>query len=450
MRHRLQAQMPIVHCQVEHIHAAELEAMSSILDDEPVITNKVYADMIEIGVQTDTGRDGMTAEQVLRALIIKQQNGYSYEELAFHLADSRCYRAFCRYGINDSSPSKSTLHRNISCVKPETLEEINMILALRASCEGIEKGQKIRFDCTGVESNIHVPSDSSLLWDCVRVLTRILYKAKELVNITFCDHSRRAKRRYIGIRNARSEKRKKLYRDLLKVTKMTILFAEKADSPLKEAKGLNIMGALAAQGLAAELKNYVELAHRVIDQTERRVIHGEKVPSPEKLVSIFETHTDIIKKDRGDPLYGHKICLSAGPSGLITDCVIESGNPADSTLALKMVERQKKLYGKPPRQASFDGGFASKANLQDIKAMGVKDVVFSKRRGLKLNDMAKSSWVYKRLRDFRAGIEGIISFLKRCFGLKRCTWKGLQSFRSYVWSSILSANLLIMARHMLN
>jgi IS5 family transposase len=115
-----------------------------------------------------------------------------------------------------------------------------------------------------------------------------------------------------------------------------------------------------------------------------------------------------------------------------------------------MVERQAEIFARPPRQIVFDGGFASKMNLSDIKAGGVEDVVFSKGRGLEISDMVKSSWMYKRLRDFRAGIEGNISFLKRVFGLDRCTWKSWPSFQSYVWGAIVSFNLLVLARHLLS
>ena len=128
---------------------------------------------------------------------------------------------------------------------------------------------------------------------------------------------------------------------------------------------------------------------------------------------------------------------------------MERGNPADSTLADKMIARQKDIYGTAPRQAAFDGGFASKDNLAKIKDMGVKDVAFHKKRGLRIVEMVKSSWVYKRLRNFRAGIEGMISFLKRCFGLRRCSWCGFESFKSYAWSSVIAANLLLTARHFL-
>src|SRR5262249_16465336 len=156
---------------------------------------------------------------------------------------------------------------------------------------------------------------------------------------------------------------------------------------------------------------------RVIDQTQRRVLCGEQVAASEKIVSIFEPHTDVIVKDRRETLYGHKICLTAGASGLITDVIVEDGNPSDSTLPLRMIQRQRELYGRAPRQVSFDGGFTSRSNLVDIKALGVEDIAFSKRAGIPISDMAKSTWVYRRLRDFRAGVEGTISFVKRVFGL---------------------------------
>ena len=134
---------------------------------------------------------------------------------------------------------------------------------------------------------------------------------------------------------------------------------------------------------------------------------------------------------------------------MILDCLVLDGNPADSTLVDEMIERQKSIFGRVPRQAAFDGGFASEANRAAAKAAGVKDIMFHKKRGMKISEMVKSSWVYKRLKRFRAGIEGNISFLKRCFGLDRCTWRSLESFKAYTWASVLSANLLILARHAL-
>jgi len=449
MRAIVQSQLSIVQPPIEHNHAQELQVISNILDQEPKAVELVYADIVRHGGDTQAGRKGMTAEQVLRALIVKQMNDFSYEQLAFHLADSCTYRSFCRMGISNKPPAKSALQDNIKQVTPQTLEAINCLLIQYARSKGIESGRQVRFDCTVVESNIHKPRDSELLWDGVRVLTRLMQKAnEELGPLSVLNHTRRAKRRALAILHAKDEKtRRKLYKDLLKVTWKTINGAEKVVKFLDDICGANVVAVAIAREMSSELRAVIELVYQVISQTERRVFGGEQVTAEEKIVSIFEPHTDIIIKDRREILFGHKLCLSSGVSGMVTDCVIEEGNPADSTLAVEMVKRQKSIFDKVPSQVAFDGGFASKENLQDIKGLGVKDVAFSKRRGLPLNEMVKSSWVYRKLRNFRAGIEGIISFLKRAFGLDRCTWKGHSSFKSYVWASIVSANVLLIARH---
>ena len=160
----------------------------------------------------------MSAEQVLRALLVKQLNQFSYRELAFHLADSRSYRTFCQLSIIEPTPSKSTLAANIKAVKFETLEQINRELVSVAEDAGIEKGRKVRVDCTVVESNIHPLTDSELLYDCVRVLTRLMCGARELLGtvVVFGNRTRRAKRRRLGVLNAKDkQQRRRVYRDLL-------------------------------------------------------------------------------------------------------------------------------------------------------------------------------------------------------------------------------------------
>lgn len=438
---------------IAHPHAAELEAMGKLLDENSEIVALVHADLVR-GVSAENGRPGLTAEQALRAFIVKQMNGFSYVELAFHLADSRTYRGFCRLpAFFDESPSDTALQSAIRRIRPETLAAANRLLVGTAKEEGIESGRKVRVDCTTTETNIHAPDDAAQLWDCVRVLTRLTARAHGLVGgICFTDHTRRAKRRRLGILNAKgAEQRLPLYRDLLKVTGKTLGAARRAADALATptAQASTEIAAFRAMGVEMELRHYIGLAERVVDQTERRVLRGEQVPSGDKVLSIFEPHTDIIIKKRREVEFGHKLCLVTGPSSLVLDCVTLDGNPADSTLAVSMVERQRELYGRPPRQVAFDGGFASKANLAAIKALDVEDVMFSKGRGLQITEMAKSTWVYKRLWKFRAGIEGGISFLKRCFGLGRCNWVGLDGFKAYVWGSILSANLLLLARHRL-
>jgi IS5 family transposase len=392
----------------------------------------------------------MTAEQVIRAAIIKQMENYSYEDLAFHILDSVTYRSFCRIGITNKGFQKSALCDNIKSISPETWEAINLMLVAYGQDKGVEKGRQSRIDCTVVSSNIHEPTDSSLLWDSVRVLTRILGQINERFNnleIPFSDHTKRAKRRMLGVMNAKNKKtRKKHYKDLLTVTHKTLNYASNAVSLLMAHPFKDFSQAKTTQNIAGELKEIIRLTHKVIDQTTRRVINGESVPACEKIVSIFEPHTDIIVKDRRDTFYGHKICLSGGASNLITDCLILDGNPADTDLTDQMLDRHKEIYGQYPLKVALDGGFASKDNLESAKGKGIKDVCFAKKRGLKEEEMCRSTWVYKRLRRFRAGIESGISWLKRCFGLTRCMWKSLPSFKSYVWAAIVSANLLTLAR----
>jgi transposase, IS5 family len=445
MRKKDKKQLPLMIRGIDHPHAAELDGISKILENNPIINGWVLQDLTRENVSADTGAEGMTAEQVIRAAIIKQMEGYSYEELAFHLLDSVCYRSFCRIGFTDKGFQKSALCNNIKAISAETWEAINQILVAYGQDKKIEKGKQTRIDCTVVTSNIHEPTDSSLLWDSVRVLTRMLFRIRERfddLRIPFADHRRRVKRRMLGVMNARNEKDRKLnYQDLLKMAQNTVSYATEAACILERhtSKEMSLR-------TVDELRGIIFLAERVIEQTTRRVINGESVPASEKIVSIFEPHANIIVKDRRGTYYGHKICLSGGPSNLITDCVILDGNPADTDLTDKMLDRHKKIYGWYPMKAALDGGFASKENLKSAKGKGIKDVCFAKKRGLKEKDMCCSSWVYKQLRRFRAGIESGISWLKRCFGLDRCTWKSLESFHSYVWASIVSANIVTLAR----
>jgi len=454
MRQARQKQLTLSADWLAFDHAKELQAIAGLLDKHPTIAELVWQDLAPKKILKNSGAQGLSAEQILRALLIKQLNEFSYRELAFHLADSTTYRRFCQLGWQQCT-TKSGLASCIKAIHAETLEKINRLVVGIGAEKKIENGNRVRVDTTVVESNIHPPLDSNLLWDCVRVLTRVMEHCRELLGaeVKFPNRTRRARRRALGILNARfKEKRKPLYRDLLAVANETVQSAERVVVVVDRALAgdtTDLFDRLRAEGIRKELLHYVSLARRVMNQTERRVLNEESVPANEKVVSIFEEHTDIIVKDHRDTFYGHKICLTSGRA-LVTDCVVLKGNPADSTLAEQMIVRHIEIMGKAPKQAAYDGGFTSKANLDSIKARGVEDVAFSKARTLKITDMVRSSWVYKKLRNFRAGIEGMISFLKRVFGLDRCTWRSLPSFNSYVWSSIATFNLLVIARHELS
>ena len=393
MRKNRENQLPLSPSWPDHRLARELESISKILDQNPSISDLVLHDLCD-KVSSKNGARNMTGEQVLRCALIKQTHQFSYEKLAFHLIDSQSFRTSCRlpYGF---TPSKSTLQENISRIEASTWQAVNRVLLNWADKKGLEKGRKIRVDATGVQSNIRYPLDSQLLYDSIRGVTCLLKRLNQQEFLSFVDHCRRAKKRCLNIRNSRGEKRKKHYRDLLKIARRTL---------------------------------------------------GQKVPATEKIVSIFEEHTDIIERGSRESLFGHKLYLTVGKSSLILDAVLMKGNPADSQQVKPLLQHQCRQYGRYPRQASFDGGFASSDNLKWAKKQGVKDVAFAKKCGLKIEDMVRSSWVYKQLRRFRAGIEGCISTAKWVFGLTRCLWKGWSHFQRYVHLSVVSYNLVVLAR----
>ncbi len=426
-------------------HAKELKTLAGLIDDHPKIADLVWQDLTG-GITGNAGALGMPADFVFRALLLKQMHSWSYSELHFHLCDSRTYRTFCGMSFAQKTPARSTLAAAIKKIRAETLEAINRLVLLQAREHKVESGQMCRVDCTVVETLMHPPSDSQQLWDCIRVLIRLMKRARARLPagvFTFPNRKKRAKRRCREIALARRKvARRESYRDLVKV-------AEEIQCKAHEAADLLTVHRIEDKNLALKLAHFMDLIERTLDQTRRRVFKGESVHASQKLVSVFEDHSDIIRKDFKNTYYGHKICLSGGQSSMILDCQIFRGNPSDANMALPSVQRQRDIYGQAPRQVVFDGAFSSGENLEKIQQLGTQDVVFSK-SSLKVSDMAKSLWVYRKLRNFRAGIEGCISFLKRTFGLRRCTWRSYPSFQSYVWSSIVSCNLLLMARALLN
>jgi IS5 family transposase len=448
MRRKFNSQMNLFSPIMSNSIVKELEQISHILDATPTVMDLVFQDLIKTR-RPDTGRKGMTAEPVLRCAILQQDRELPYEELAIHLEDSDAFRSFSRLEMGQY-PSKSILQENIKAIREETWEAIHRDIIGYAIREKREKGRTVRVDSTAVETDIHHPTDSTLLADGVRIITRWLTEGKELVpqpRYQCSDHQRVVKKRVMTILNARKDTvREKAYRDLLHYAGLVKGYAVTAIPELASYQGHDLSDTFTGHELARRLERAIGILGKVIDQTERRVFKGEKVPASEKIVSFFEDHTDIIVKGRRDTEYGHKIFLSGGASTMILGALIVRGNPADSDQYRPLLEQHKEWYGRMPRQVTADGGFASKDNLAFAKGNGVKDAVFAKKRSLSILDMAKSSWVYKKLRNFRAGIESGISALKRAFGLNRCTWSGWEGFKRYVWSSIVSYNLLVLAR----
>src|SRR5205807_3150641 len=442
MRQERIIQATIFEVFAEHEIGRELKAISQWLDEHRGLLSLVAGDLRRHGIQ-ETGRHGLPAEAVVRCALLKQYRQLSYEELAFHLEDSASFRAFARLPLA-WSPKKSVLHKTISAVSAASWEAINQAVVISARQEKLEAGATVRIDSTVTQALMHPPTDSSLLLDAVRVMVRLLRQASSMPGapaIVWRNHRRLAKKRALGIRYSRGKARKeKLYRDLIAATRATLAALERAQEQLGACLTIE------AELWRRQVRHHLPLIVRIIRQSERRVLAGEAVPAGEKLVSLFEPHADIIVKGGRDVLYGHKLNLATGRSGLILDVVVEAGNPADAERFLPMLDRQIARCGAPPRQTAADGGYASRDNLKQAKARGVQDVAFHKKCGIAVADMVKSPWVYRRLPNFRAGIEAGISCFKRAYGGARCTWRGLDHFKAYIWSAVVAHNLVLFAR----
>lgn len=444
MREKIRQQLLIRPAPLRHKRWRELTDIRERLDKHPEAATWVFEDLVAAGADPRLGRTGMSAEEVLACLALQARLKLSFDMFEFELAANDVYRDFCRVAPSQTW-SRATLHRNLSMVRPETVERINRLLVVDAEEEGLEDRSRVRFDATAVESNIHAPLDSAQLSDVCRVLTRLMTEARIIdATIEIVDHTPEAKRLNWRISCARGKEHKlPHYVRLMEITEATIGGAQPAAESLRQVKDRALRDL--AEDTAERLLHFAALGERVMSQTRRRVVNGESVPANEKVLSIFEPHADLVVKGQ-TTICGHKIALASGRSGLLLDCQIYRGNPNDKTLALPLMERQRTLFGSVPSQAAFDGGFASAENLKALKAGGTKDVVFSKAPGIPRRDMARSDAVFKNLRNFRAGIEGDIAYLKNGFGLRRCLRRGWEGFKAYVWTRVLSANLFTLAR----
>lgn len=435
---------------IPHEICEELSSISRWLDASPECIDWVFEDL-DTGAIHDTGRKALSAESVLRIALLRQYLQCDYDYLSFILMDSPLYRHFCRLEP-DQMPRKSSLQSLVSKITASTWERIFRAYLMVAKQQKIETGRVVAIDSTVTATDIQTPYDSDLLACSVKEICRLLKQGQSLTPqplYQFTHHNRAVKKAAKACSYARKkDEQKKHYKKLLKLTRKSQKVLLEARVRLNDAKAQEgCLSPALIDAWLAEAERLTPLVDAVVSQTERRVFKGEKVPAQEKVVSLYEPHTDIIVKDCRDVQYGHKLNLAQGKSRLILDMVIETGNPADSDRFIPMVERQKEIYGRVPRQTATDGGYASSANLTDAKAMGVKDVAFHKKRGLEVEAMAKSPYVYRTLCRFRAGIEAGISWLKRCFGLSLCRCKGEEHYDAWCWSAVVCYNLVILSRH---
>jgi transposase, IS5 family len=432
-----------------------LEAISAFLDDHEEMIEAVRDDLQRGLKNPDTGRNGLTPQQVLRSLILMRVKNWDYRELRERIADGLTLRRFTDFYCQPV-PKHDAFHRAIIRLTPETLKAVNELLVRAAVAIGLEDGKKLRVDTTVVQTDIHHPTDNTLLWDVVRVVTRLVGRLEEAIQRPikgFCNRTRAARRRMQAIQRMTTTQRQHQqigkYRELIAIAQEVVEQARAALVQTRKARGQNRLADLAIEELRKEIDRYCELGDRVIDQARRRVIEGEQVPNAEKIYSIFEPHTDLIKRGKvRTPLeFGHKVFLAESAQGLITQYEILTGNPSDEDHVEPSLKRHKETFGSAPELYGSDRGFFSGGNVTSCEQSGVKVVCIPQRGGKKSpeREAYEKSPTFKKGQRFRAGIEGRISVLFRGRGMKRCLAEGQQRFELWVGAAVLANNLMTIA-----
>jgi len=433
-----------------------LEQISDFLDAHGDLITAVHRDLCRGLKKSRRGRRGMTAEQVLRSFILMRTKSWDYRELAERVADGLTLREFSRFG-GARVPGHRAFHRAFVRLTTETLRQINEAVVTIAVKLGLERVDKLRMDTTVVETDIRYPRDSGMLWDTVRVLSRLVNYIAEIAPkacAQFPRRTRRAKRRMqeIGRMRERLQRQRTLrrkYRDLIGVTTEVIDKAQAVAATARKTPCSSMLAAIRLGALCDEVNRCAELGQRVIEQSERRVFRAETVPAEEKLYSIFETHTDMIKRGKVyKPVeFGHKVLLVESRIGLITDYKVLDGNPIDSKELVPSVKRHRKRFGKVPDIMAGDRGFHDGVGCDDLRRLGVKLVAIPQRGGKRSAEQEEfeNSRVFKRAQAFRSGIEGRISVLFRGRGMKRCLWSGSERFELFIAAAVLANNLLVIA-----
>jgi len=420
----------------------ELAVIDTILNTHPEIIEMVKKDITGGKEDSKIGRQDMpTVEQIVRAAIYKEMKNLTYRELEYEQHDSRMCAIFVK--IDDRKPfSFEAYQKYISRISGESLNKVMVAINKIAIGEGIEDGRSIRTDSTVVETDIHYPTNNSLIWDCIKTIDRLLKKLKESgVEIKVRSYKKQAKKTHYKINNTREkDKRKEEFKKQLKLLRSSINQAERA---LTAILPKTMEGWIEAQAIMKEIRELLPKTEKVYDISWRHEILGEVVPNKEKIFSIYEEHTDIIVKGKREAEFGHKVNLATGKSNLILDCTILEGNPSDSTLYTDVIDSIHENYGIVSRDMVTDGGYASKDNARIAQEKGIVNIVFNKIVG-SLKNIVRSKNIETRLKKWRSGIEAVISNFKRGYEMFRCEWKTRARFDAKVYWNVIVYNIRVM------
>ncbi len=444
---------------------AKYQAISKILDPNPEILDLVHREVAHVLESMDPAKKGVrrfryTSDNVLRILIVHHLEGLSLRQTVVRIDDSPALRRFTRID-HKAMMDFTTLDKLKNAIRPKTWKKINQKLAQYAVREQRIQGEALRLDTTAVETHIHWPTDSSLLWDSYRVMARLIEQTRELDASLVGDgrlHRRRAKRdaqaiaRKSSKRGDNAEVLKPLYRSLLGRVEGICDWAGRIAQCLAqriETQRYADWKHAEAEVLLEEIAHFYELAQRVMDQARRRVLEGESVPNDEKLFSLFEPHTELLKRGKaGKPIeFGHMIELEQVEEKFITGYEVYATKPVEHQLLGEALRRHRELFGENPSQLAADKGYYK--SMEALAAMEKEiEVVSIAKKGKRTAEEQEreADPLFRYAQAFRAGIEGSISFLKRVLRLARCYNKGWEHYVATVGATVFAHNLLILAR----
>lgn len=420
--------------------------IDTILEMNPNLIEMAVHDIMAGEAESNFGRgDTPSVEQIVRVALYKEIKGCTYRNLEYAQIDSRICEQFTK--INPARPySFQVLQKYISRITEETLSKLMVELNKIAIDEKIEDLTKFREDSTVVETNIHYPTNSAIMYDCIKESHRLLKHLNKATGrgIKYKNYRKEGKKRCFKINTEKSDKsRKDLFREQLELlTKCIDQVSRIIDLKLER------VGIIRVISLITALKDLLPIMKQVHKMAYDREILDRKVPNEEKIFSIYERHTDIIVKGQRDSKFGHKVDIGTGASSLILTCCIPRGNPNDKEFFRNTIDTVKREYGKVPESAVADGGYASLKNSTQAVKKGVINVVFNKITN-NMKNIAISEAVETGLKKWRSGIEAVISNLKRGYNLRRCMWKGWEHFQRKVYWSIIAYNIRVMTGHML-
>lgn len=435
------------------------ERISRLLDETPQIVNLVHGDLeklLEQAKRKDRGRKGVSSDTILRIVIAHVIEGESLRGIVVRIDDSNYLRRFVRI-YNGAMIDFTTLCTLRNAIRPATWEKVNEVLRRAAVEEGLIDGRRLRLDTTAVETNIRWPTDSGLLWDTYRVLCRLINTARDLDPESASDRRlqpRRAKRlhtkiaRRSGKKGVVSEAAKSLYRSLIALVDDVLECVPSVAKRLRQRGGVADYAPLSA-ALITHLEHFRSLGLKVVSQARRRVIDGEQVPNDEKIFSIFEPHTELLKRGKAShPIeFGHMVQIQQVEGKFITDYRVFTKKPIDHQLIDPALKSHAKTFGANPEELSADKGFYE--DMAKIKELEEEiEVVSIGKKGSRTEEEEgrEKTKAFRLGQRFRAGVEGSISFLKRILGLWRCMNKGWEHYVSTVGSTVFVHNLLILAR----